>query len=1270
MRSIRTKIAAVTIGAVIITMMIAAAFGVVAIRSTGVSSAERMLLLLCEAGQKNLDASLLDVEQNVQTLSAYVAADLDGLDDRALQAHLDRVSDFFRKVLYKTNGVMTYYYRIDPAVSSEVKGFWFVHTDGEGFEPHEVTDITLYDTEDTSRLVWFTVPKATGKSIWLPPYITDNLDARVISYNTPVYLGDRFVGVIGIELDYTFLAELVDNITLYESGYAFINDAEGNLVYHPHMDVASMETLPAIPEGIVSEAPIARYRYEGTEKMAVSLPLCNGDRLNVSVPVKELNAPWQRWVKMIVIVFAVLLAAFIAFMARFTRKITKPLRELTKVAEQIGEGNYDHTLTYDENDEIGVLTRTFSRVTANLKTYISDLNALTEQLTLQQESLSALLDNMPVVNFSKDAQTGAYLYCNQGFAEYAHRASPAEVIGLTDAEMFDPETARHFAEDDKKALSMDQPYVFFEDVADAAGNPRCFQTTKMRFHDSGGRDCLLGMCIDITELEQIRRESDETKAAYQKTLSASAIYENIVDALSQDFFDLYYVDLETNAYTEYGSWTKGGQTETKREGSDFFAEARGNAPDYIYEEDLERFTAAMDKETLLAEIARQNGVYISYYRLMIDGVPTYVRMKATYSSGDDRHIIIGVSNVDAQVKDRMAAERAEEERKSYLRLNALNGNLLVLYFVDPETGHYTEFSASREYDDLGLAKQGDDWFQTAYEDSKKALHPEDLPLFHSRVTRENVLAAIERDGVFVLDYRLMTGELPTYVRLRAALVEENGAKTLIIGLQNEDVQIRQEQEYARKLSVAKRMATVDSLTGVKNKRAYSQWEKTVNEKIAGGVQEPFAVVVCDVNNLKDVNDLYGHKQGDTCIRSACARICAVFAHSPVFRIGGDEFAVFLSGEDYDARAERMEQINALPKDRAKIRIGETLAAGMAEFDPRRHDSLLRVFEEADKAMYERKQRMKGAFSPDYVPADGEPGPAAIPVINVRKRILIADDIEMNREILGDLLEEAYDIFFAADGVETLQVLRDHPGEIDLVLLDLIMPNKNGREVIAEMQVDEDLMNIPVVFLTVDEEAELDCLRIGAMDFIPKPYPDIEIVKARIAKCIELSEDRDLIRHTERDRLTGLLNKEYFFRYVNRLDHIYADASLDAVACNVNRFRALNQQYGRQYGDRVLHTIGVGLRKLARTLGGIVCRQRDDTFLLYCPHQDDYDSLLRDFQSGLFSGQETAETPSLRFGVFADAQTEPGVEERFTCALIAAERTKDDPQAVCGYYAEP
>lgn len=137
-----------------------------------------------------------------------------------------------------------------------------------------------------------------------------------------------------------------------------------------------------------------------------------------------------------------------------------------------------------------------------------------------QESITTLLNNIPALMFSKDVNTGIYMACNQYFAEYAHKVTPDGVVGLTDFEIFDEKTAEHFVQDDKKALAMDKPYIFIEDVPDAEGNPRKFQTTKLKFIDNYGRNCLLGLCQDITDAMKIRRE-------YEKKLADVKIMANI-----------------------------------------------------------------------------------------------------------------------------------------------------------------------------------------------------------------------------------------------------------------------------------------------------------------------------------------------------------------------------------------------------------------------------------------------------------------------------------------------------------------------------------------------------------------------------------------------------------------------------------------------------------------------------------------------------------------------------------------------------------------------
>ena len=376
MRSLRTKFTILTVFVVVFALGITTMLSIIFIRNKEHRKTDQLLLLLCETGERNLNYYFNSVQKSVAKVAAFVEADLDGLEDEKFQSHMDRVGKYFDEMAYKTNGVLTYYYRVDPEVSDTVKGFWFTNLDGDGFKEHEVTDITLYDTDDTSALVWFTVPKFKGEPIWLPPYITDNLDVRVISYNVPIYYRGQFVGVVGIEIDYSTMAEQVDSIRLYSSGYAFLNDAEGKIYYHPRIDVSALtpETTPAVPEGMISESTFIRYNFEGEDKVAAWLPLSNGMRLNVTVPVSETEGDWQGLLRNILIASLEVLVVTIIFVMLYTRQITKPLEKLTEAANQADKGNYDFDLDYDKDDEVGRLTKTFKHMASHMKEHISDLN--------------------------------------------------------------------------------------------------------------------------------------------------------------------------------------------------------------------------------------------------------------------------------------------------------------------------------------------------------------------------------------------------------------------------------------------------------------------------------------------------------------------------------------------------------------------------------------------------------------------------------------------------------------------------------------------------------------------------------------------------------------------------------------------------------------------------------------------------------------------------------------------------------------------------------
>lgn len=391
MRTIRSKITWLTVSAIVVSIAVATVFGISSIRELGNNNSEKMLTMLCETGEKNLDHYFESMEQSVVMVASFAEADLDTIELSHLGEHVERTKNVFNNIAENTNGVLTYYYRIDPEVSKDVDGFWYIDVDGKGFASHKVTDISQYDTADTSKLVWYTVPKNLGKSVWLSPYVTENLDVLVLSYNVPVYKDKTFVGVVGIEIDYTTMANQVDNIRLFENGYAFINDDNGNIIYHPRIDVSKLtdENKPKVPEGLLSDKTNVRYTFEGVEKLGAWKKLRNGMRLNVSVPVSEITGNWRSLINKIVIVSVILLALAVVLTMRLAEKITKPLRKLTEAAKQVDEGNYEVELEHSGSDEVAVLSHAFGQLIEHQKEYINELNDLNQKLKDDNLTLEA-----------------------------------------------------------------------------------------------------------------------------------------------------------------------------------------------------------------------------------------------------------------------------------------------------------------------------------------------------------------------------------------------------------------------------------------------------------------------------------------------------------------------------------------------------------------------------------------------------------------------------------------------------------------------------------------------------------------------------------------------------------------------------------------------------------------------------------------------------------------------------------------------------------------
>ncbi len=288
----------------------------------------------------------------------------------------------------------------------------------------------------------------------------------------------------------------------------------------------------------------------------------------------------------------------------------------------------------------------------------------------------------------------------------------------------------------------------------------------------------------------------------------------------------------------------------------------------------------------------------------------------------------------------------------------------------------------------------------------------------------------------------------------------------------------------------------------------------------------------------------------------------------------------------------------------------------------------------------------------------------------KKLILIIEDEAANLEMLRKTLQDSYDVLTARTGAEALELIDGYSGRLSLVMLDLNLPDMKGMDILAAVQEMDLQFRMPVIVMTDDREAEVESLDLGASDFIPKPYPRPEVIKARVRRTIELSEDRIIIGQTEHDSLTGLYSREFFFRYADQFDIRHDDLDMDAIAISINHFHMINERYGRIYADEVLRRIADNIRRVLEEREGIACRKEADNFLVYCAHRSDYTDLLESISRGAAGEGKDENVVRLRMGVYPKADKSIEIERRFDRAKLAADTVRSTfTKAVAIYDSE-
>ena len=330
--------------------------------------------------------------------------------------------------------------------------------------------------------------------------------------------------------------------------------------------------------------------------------------------------------------------------------------------------------------------------------------------------------------------------------------------------------------------------------------------------------------VFISDITEKRKQRETDKATRDAVISALTNSYNTVWLISDVITEkstLYHTDLDeihSEAIRNALSHTR--YTETKTE----------YVSTMVAKEDRERMQEEIGLPYILKQFESRNSFTVSFVRTLESGPRHYlVDLIKVFMPGGRTGVIMGFKDVDEDVRHRKAmqqaledAQRATEEyrlaaaeRMTYEKVaQALAGDYIGIYIVNPDTEKFVEYSATKEYAELGVEKSGEDFFSLSRKNMERLIFSEDRERFLGTFCKEKVMSILERDGSFTMKYRLMAGEAPFWVSMKATLLQDEDGRHLIIGLNNIDAQMKRELEYRQHVAEARTKARNDFLANM------------------------------------------------------------------------------------------------------------------------------------------------------------------------------------------------------------------------------------------------------------------------------------------------------------------------------------------------------------------------------------------------------------------------------------------------------------------------
>ncbi|MBR5295543.1 MAG: diguanylate cyclase, partial [Clostridia bacterium] len=302
-----------------------------------------------------------DVKKSAAIMAHYAKKEIEDpsqlRDSEFLEDYLEKIRQMFSEIALNTSGVNGFYIRINPEYTNPSGGFYNLIGEDGDIRSMAVTDLSKYAPGDAKNVGWYYIPIQTGEATWLDPYTLPGYESTtLITHAVPLYVNSQLLGVVGIDMNFAYLVEKIDNITVYEKGGALLISADGNTIYNEF-------------KGTESENPHTKAEAE----------LLNGMRLELRAEYKDIQRDIHPMLSKIVLAFVVVLFFAILYTIFVTRQIIRPLKQLTSAAEELSSGilnNEITTIRVNTNDEVGTLSKVLQNTYEKIQEYTAYINTL------------------------------------------------------------------------------------------------------------------------------------------------------------------------------------------------------------------------------------------------------------------------------------------------------------------------------------------------------------------------------------------------------------------------------------------------------------------------------------------------------------------------------------------------------------------------------------------------------------------------------------------------------------------------------------------------------------------------------------------------------------------------------------------------------------------------------------------------------------------------------------------------------------------------------